>query len=83
VIDPFSRSVAVSSARAGSTGLVNSLAGINITRQDKFQGREQRRWGDSAYWDVPPPVLWLDGPYFLSPFDDTLFVESAFIDIWA
>jgi hypothetical protein len=83
MIDPFARSAAVNSARTSDAGRVNSFAGINTTRQDKFQGREQRRWGDSVYWDVPPPVLWLDGPYFLSPFDDTMFIAPTFIDIWA
>ena len=83
MIDPFARALAVTPARASDASRFSSFAGLNITRQDKFQGREQRRWGDSVYWDVPPPVLWLDAPYFLSPFDDVLFVAPAFIDIWA
>lgn len=57
--------------------------GANITRQDKFLAREQRRWGDWTYWEIPAPVLWLEEPYVLSPFDDILFVEPVFVDIWA
>lgn len=81
--DPFARSAAINSARASNAGRYNAFAGINTTRQDKFQARQQRRWGDSAYWNIPAPVLWLEDPYLLSPFDDILFVAPAFVDIWA
>ncbi|WP_446745407.1 hypothetical protein [Silvibacterium acidisoli] len=80
--DLFTRSSAVNGARPITASRYNSFSGMNTSRQDKFQAREQRRWGDWAYWEIPAPVLWLETPYVLSPFDDTLFVAPVFVDIW-
>ncbi len=81
--DLFSRGPAFNSARASAGGGYGSWTGVNTTRQDRFQARAQRRWGDVTYWSMPAPVLWLEDPFVLSPFDDILFVEPAFVDIWA
>ena len=81
--EPLARSAATNSARASNAVRYNSFAGVNTTRQEKFQAREDRRLGGAAYWSIPSPVLWLEDPFVLSPFDDILFVEPAFVDIWA
>ena len=73
-----------------------SYAGVNITRQDRSQARELRRWGDWSYLDVPTPVLWLDdpfvvspfapivvSPFMVSPFAEAVVESPAFVDIWA
>ena len=83
MIDPFATTAVINSVRASAAGLYNSYSGVNTTRRDRFQAREQRRWGDCTYWGIPAPVLWLEDPYFLSPFDDILFVAPAYVDIWA
>lgn len=82
-MDPFGKSDAVNSLRDNAAGRYGSFAGVNTTRQYKFQAREQRRWGDWSYWEIPAPVLWLEEPYVLSPFDDILFVSPVLVDIWA
>jgi hypothetical protein len=82
VIDPFATVVVTNSAYDRATGRYSSFAGVNTTRLDRFQARGQRRWGDWSYWRIAPPVLWLEDPYVLSPFDDILFVEPAFVDLW-
>jgi hypothetical protein len=83
VIDPFATVAFTSSVRANAGLGYNAYSGINTTRQDRFQAREQRRWGDWTYWGIPAPVLWLEDPFVLSPFDDILFITPAYVDIWA
>jgi len=82
VNDPFAKTAIMNSVRDKPAWGYSPYSGANTTRQEKFQARERRRWGDSAYWGIPAPVLWLENPFVLSPFDDILFVEPAFIDIW-
>ncbi len=82
VIDPFATVVLRNSVGNGGWGY-NGYSGVNVTRQDRFQSRERRRWGDWAYWTIAPPVLWLGSPVVLSPFDEAIYVEPAYIDIWA
>ena len=79
---PF-KNAAMNPARGNSALGYSPYSGVNTTRQEKFQARESRRWGDAAYWNIPAPVLWLEDPFVLSPFDDVLFVAPAFVDIWA
>ena len=80
--DPFAKSAITNSVRDKSAWGYSPYSGANTTRQEKFEARERRRWGDSVYWSIPAPVLWLEDPYVLSPFDDILFVEPVFVDIW-
>jgi hypothetical protein len=82
MIDPFARGGVTNLAYDRAPVRGGSFAGVNTTRLDKFQAREQRRWGDWSYWRIPPPVLWLEEPYVLSPFDDILFVAPSYVDIW-
>jgi hypothetical protein len=78
----FTSARAINGVRPVNAARYDSFAGVNTSRQDKFLAREQRRWGDWTYWEIPAPVLWLETPYILSSFDDTLFVAPAFVDIW-
>lgn len=80
--DSFAKSAAIKSPLSSQAGRYSSFAGVNTTRQDKFQAREQRRWGDGAYWDIPAPVVWLEDPFLLSPLEDVLFGAPVFVDIW-
>jgi hypothetical protein len=82
VNDPFAKTTVLNSARDSMAGRYNSYSGANTTRQERFQARERRRWGDCTYWSIPSPVLWLEEPYVLSPFDDILFIAPAYVDIW-
>lgn len=52
---------------------------LSTSRQDRFAYREQRRWGDGAYWGIAAPVLWLD-PLLVSPIDEV--VEPVMLDLW-
>ena len=61
----------------------NPYSGVNTTRQERFRARQSRRWGDATYFNIPAPVLWLEEPFVLSPFDDILFVAPECVDIWA
>jgi len=78
-----SRVLVTNSAPDKSAWEYNSYSGVNATRQERFQARQSRRWGDATYWNIPAPVLWLEGPFVLSPFDDVLFVVPPCVDIWA
>ena len=60
----------------------NPYSGVNTNRQERFRARQSRRWGDATYFNIPAPVLWLEDPFVLSPFDDILFVAPTCVDIW-
>ena len=81
--DPFAITTLRNSVRDTAVSGYSSYSGINTTRQERFQARERRRWGDWTYWGVPAPLLWLEDPFVVSPFEDILFITPAFIDIWA
>jgi hypothetical protein len=79
---PFNNAASKSGRDKASWGY-NSYNAVNATRELRYQAREMRRWGDPTYWGIPTPVLWLEDPFVVSPFEDVVFVEPAFIDIWA
>jgi hypothetical protein len=75
--NPFSNRPNVSSARLAP------YAGVNTTRQGKFEARKNRRWGDWDILEFPPPFLWLDAPC-LAGLDDVFECpQPLWIDPWS
>jgi hypothetical protein len=79
----FPQSGPISSVPNRSVGQYNSYVGVNTNRQDRFQARQERRWGDWGYLDVPTPVLWLNDAMVFSPFEEAAVETAVFVDIWA
>jgi hypothetical protein len=59
-----------------------AYAGINTTRQGKFEARSDRRWGDWSILGLAIPLLWFDAAY-LAAADDVLGCpDPEIIDLW-
>lgn len=61
-----------------------TYAGMNNTRQGKFEGRSDRRWGDWAVLEFSLPLLWFDEAC-LAAADEGLgrpSPEMAMMDLW-